>query len=118
VRADRFFFKYCVYLPATWISGQNVAGHLARLRRTERLAPAERRRLQEARLSRLLQAARSGVPEYSRRLAQLRAGSLSLQDLATIPTLTKQDLRDRHEDLRYTAPAAIHRCQDHRRLHR
>lgn len=101
MRADRFFFKYCVYLPATWIRGQNVAGHLARLRRYERIAPAERRKLQEARLSRLLQAARAGVPEYSRRLARLHAGSLSIQDLATIPTLTKQDVRDRHEDLQY-----------------
>jgi phenylacetate-CoA ligase len=101
VRADQFFFRYCVYLPATWIRGQNVAGHLGVLRKTERIAPAERRKLQEMRLARLLQAARSGVPEYSRRLAHLRDDSLSLPDLATIAPLTKQNLRDLHEELRY-----------------
>lgn len=102
MRADRFFFKYCVYLPATWIRGQNVAGHLGQLRKTEFLAPAERRKLQEARLSRLVQAAKSGVPEYSRRLAHLRSGALSLQDLGTVPPLTKQNVRDLHSELCYT----------------
>lgn len=101
MRADQFFFRYCVYLPATWIRGQNVAGHLGVLRRTERIAPAERRKLQEMRLARLLQTARSGVPEYSRRLAHLRRDSPSLQDLASIAPLTKQNLRDLHEELRY-----------------
>jgi len=101
VRADHFFFKYCVYLPATWIRGQNVAGHLGRLRNTERIPPAERRKLQETRLSLLLQAARSGVPEYSRRLAHLPSGALSLQDLHSVLPLTKQKLRDLHEELGY-----------------
>jgi phenylacetate-CoA ligase len=102
VRADRFFFKYCVYLPATWIRGQNVAGHLGRLRKSESIAPAERRKLQEVRLARLLKSARSGVPEYSRRLARLPSGNLSLRDLGTIPPLTKQDVRDLHEELHHT----------------
>lgn len=101
MRADHFFFKYCVYLPATWIRGQNVAGHLGRLRKWESITPAERRKLQEARLSELVQAARTGVPEYARRLAHLRSGPLSIQDLQTVPALTKQNLRDLHAELVY-----------------
>ena len=99
MRIDQYIFKNLVYIPVTFLRGQNISGYLRQLKNSERVSNQERRKLQENRLSRLVEVARRTVPEYSRRLAHLPFGELTLQALNTIPTLTKQAVRDSHSDL-------------------
>lgn len=99
MRVDRIIFRNLVYIPATWLRGQNVVGHLGSLQQSERGSRDAIRALQERRFSALVAEARKMVPEYRRRLDGLPYSGLSLEDLHSIPTLSKQALRESHGDL-------------------
>lgn len=101
VRADLFFFRNFVYIPATLLRGQNVVGHLRYLGLSERRDRQEMERLQEQRLFRLISEARRMVPEYARRLRHVSEERFCIQDLGHIPTLSKQELRDSYQDLQH-----------------
>jgi phenylacetate-CoA ligase len=86
-----------------WMITRQAEARYHELKRTQWLAPAEVRALQERRLRRLVQHAYRHVPYYRRRMDErgLRPADVqTLADLARLPLLDKDDVREHlHFDL-------------------
>ena len=104
MRIDQLFFKSFVYLPVTYLRGQNVIGNLTKLRSSEKLSSAELRVMQEQLLSRLVEEVREAVPAYKVRLEGLAPGAATLDALRSVPTLDKQTLRESYPDFLHIKP--------------
>jgi phenylacetate-CoA ligase len=90
----------------TWLRGQDVFGHLRRLERSQWLPREQIEARQLERLAMLLDGARH-APAYGKRLAAMKSPVKSLAQLRDLPTLSKQDLRNEHAELRHGAPPAM-----------
>jgi phenylacetate-CoA ligase len=104
MRVDQFFFRSFVYVPVTYLRGQNVTGNLKELQATERLPSADLRNLQERLLSRLVKEVREAVPAYRHRLHGVGPNGVTLEELRNVPTLDKQTLRENYADFLHVSP--------------
>lgn len=105
MRIDQLIFKFFIYIPVTYLRGQNVTGNLRQLLRSERLPPVELRSLREKQLSKLVRDVRRGVPAYATRLQALADGPLTVKDLQSVPTLDKQTLKQSYEHFLHARPS-------------
>jgi len=94
---------------------RNTFSMLAELEHSQWLAPDAMRALQTRHLNTLLQCALAHSPWHAQRMQAaglidaVRAGTLTLPDLARLPTMDKRDARDHVEDLVWRdAPGGAH----------
>jgi len=100
VRIDQFVFRDLIFRPVTWLTGQSFAVPKRWLETTQWMDRNRIVELQLARLNLLLWSARRDSPAYARRLTGLPREIKSLDALRLAPTLSKQELRNEHSELR------------------
>ena len=96
-----------LFLPiGDLVYGSRVQAKLKELRRTDRLDAAQLRQLQDAKLQRLVRHCYDTVPYYTQLFDRLGIKPEQIktrEDLALLPVLTKQTIRDNYDNLFSTA---------------
>lgn len=92
---DRWFFRHAVYQPVVWMRGEQLSRYLSEFEKSQWATPQSLRDLQEQKLNQLFDWACDRVPFYRERISRAeRPKRLTLQDLPSLPTLSKADVRD------------------------
>lgn len=101
MRFDQFLFRHAVYMPAVWLRGEPLSRCLAELNATQWMPYERLVQLQEEKLTSLVDFAAAHVPYYQSRIDRSRHPKrLTVSDIRNLPTLSKEDLRDRPLELR------------------